>query len=143
MVTMTTTEYTLAQLSERFGLPLIGNGETRIDGVGSLERAQPGDLGFVMHAKYATQLAGTQASAVIMPPALAQGHAGNGLVADNPHAAFARIAALFDPKPAADPGIHATAVVEPGAHVDPGAAIGPFCTVAAGSRIEAGAVLGA
>ncbi|MCK9489881.1 MAG: UDP-3-O-(3-hydroxymyristoyl)glucosamine N-acyltransferase [Xanthomonadales bacterium] len=136
------TEYTLAQLAERFGLPLIGNGDTVITGVGSLERAQPGQLGFVMHARYAAQLASTRASAVILPPALAPGHDGNGLLADNPHAAFARIAALFEPKPAMPAGIHATAVVEDGAVVDPGASVGPFCTVAAGSRIEAGAVLG-
>lgn len=136
------TDYTLAQLAERFGLPLLGDGDTPISGVGSLERAQPGQLGFVMHARYAPQLAGTRASAVIMPPALATDHVGNGLVADNPHAAFARIAALFDRQPAATPGIHASAVIEDGAQVDPGAAIGPFCTVAAGSRVGAGAVLG-
>src|SRR5690606_23094644 len=98
MMTMTTTppDYSRAQLAERFGLPLQGNGATRITGVGSLEQAQPGQLGFVMHERYAAQLAATRASAVIMPPALASGYAGNALLADNPHAAFARIAALFD-----------------------------------------------
>lgn len=139
---MATDAHTLGALAERFALRLQGDAEREITGVASLDNATASELGFLANPKYLGQLATTHAGAIVLAPAAAERYEGNALIADNPHAAFARIAALFERRPAPAPGIHPSAAVEAGAQVDPGASIGPFCTIAAGSRIEAGAVLG-
>ena len=68
--------------------------------------------------------------------------AGSVLVARDPYAAFARIAALFERQPAREPGIHASAAIDPSAVVSPGAHIGPFTTIGARASIGAGVVVG-
>src|SRR3546814_8801264 len=70
----------------------------------------------------------------------AQGHDGTALVAADPYVAFAKIAALFDPPPPLQPGVHTSAVVDPGARIDPQAQVGPFACIGARSRIAAGVV---
>src|SRR3546814_20737108 len=72
----------------------------------------------------------------------AQGHDGTALVAADPYVAFAKIAALFDPPPPLQPGVHTSAVVDPGARIDPQAQVGPFACIGARSRIAAGVVVG-
>ncbi len=134
--------YSLDQLAGRFGLAVQGDPATAIAGVASLAAAGPGQLAFLANPKYRQQLAGSRAAAVVLAPAFAGDFAGAALLADNPYASFARIAALFEHRPAVRPGIHPSAVVDPGAIVDASASIGPLCTVAAGARIEAGAELG-
>src|SRR3546814_14578579 len=64
------------------------------------------------------------------------------LVAADPYVAFAKIAALFDPPPPRQPGVHTSAVVDPGARIDPQAQVGPFACIGARSRIAAGVVVG-
>jgi UDP-3-O-[3-hydroxymyristoyl] glucosamine N-acyltransferase len=72
----------------------------------------------------------------------AEGHAGTALLARDPYATFARIAALFEPVAAFEAGVHPTAVVDATATIDPGAHIGPHVVVGARSVIDAGASLG-
>lgn len=134
--------FTLADLAERFGLAIQGDPGTRVEGVATLASAGPAQLGFLANPRYARQLATSRAGALVVTPAVAQTLARPALLSDNPAAAFARIAALFERRPAAPAGIHPTAVVDAGARVDPGASIGPLCTIAAGARIGPGAVLG-
>ena len=50
-------ERTLAQIAAESGLVLHGNGDLVIDGVGTLESALPGQLGFLANPKYRAQLA--------------------------------------------------------------------------------------
>jgi len=139
---MTATTFTLADLAERFGLAIHGDPRTRIDGVATLASAGPTQLGFLATPQYARQLAASRAGALVVTPAVAAGLERPALATDNPAAAFARIAALFERRPPAPAGIDASAVVDPGAQVDASASIGPLCTVAAGARIGAGAILG-
>ena len=56
-----------------------------------------------------------------MRAADAEGFAGTALLAQDPYAAFAKIASLFDTHPAFEPGVHASAAIDPSADVDPGA----------------------
>lgn len=133
---------TLAELAQRFGLRLQGEGDVRITGVATLSGAAPGRLAFLANPRYRRELAGTAASAVVLAEADAAACPVPCLVAKSPYVAFARIAALFDPPPVPVPGIHPSAVVAPDAVVDPGAQVGPFCYVGARSRIAAGAILG-
>ena len=132
----------VAGLAERFGLRVHGDAAVEITGVGTLAHAGPGQLSFLANPKYRGQLAGTRAAAVVMRPADADGFEGTALLAPDPYVAFAKIAALFEPRPVREPGIHPAAHVDPSATVDPGASIGAFSSIGAGSRVEAGAVVG-
>lgn len=110
----------------------------------TLANAGIGHLSFLSNPRYRNQLAHTGASIVVMRADAAAGHAGTALLADDPYAAFARIAALFDhDHRQAAPGIHTSAVIAADADVDPAAEIGPLVSIGARSRVEAGARIGA
>jgi len=132
----------LGELAERFGLVLQGSGEAVVRGVGTLGSATPGQLSFLASAQYKGQLATTAATAVILRAADAADCPTAALIAADPYVAYARIAALFDHVPAAEPGVHPSAVVSPDAVVANGASVGPFCVVQAGATIDEGAVVG-
>lgn len=129
-------------LAERFGLALHGAGDVRIDGVGTLAQATAHQLAFLANPRYRAQLGDTAAGVVVMRPADADGYAGTALLADDPYAAFARIAALFDQVAQTPAGVHRSAVIDPTAEIDPAAHVGPFVVVGARSRIAAGASIG-
>src|SRR5947199_1329647 len=56
----------LAVLAERLGCELHGDGDVEIHAVRSLEDAGPGDVTFLANPKYASQVAATRASAIIL-----------------------------------------------------------------------------
>ena len=134
--------HTAADLAARFGLALQGNGEAIVGGVATLANAGSADLAFLANPRYRTQLADTRAAVVVMREADASGFAGTALVARDPYAAFAKIAALFEAKPAHRAGIHPSAQVDPSATVDPTASIGAFVSIGANTRIGAGTRIG-
>ena len=139
--------FTLEELAARFGLRVHGDGAVRVAGVGTLERAGPGQLAFLANPRYRRQLAGTGAAAVVLREADAGSSPAPCLLASDPYAAFARIAALFEARRDAPVGIHPTAVVDASARVAPGASvgaqayIGPGCVVDDGASIGPGCVL--
>ena len=139
---MTGPSHTAGELAERFGLRVHGDAGTRIDAVGTLARAGASQLAFLANPKYRGQLAQSQAGVVVMREDDAQGYERTALIARDPYAAFARMAALFEHRPVREAGVHASAVVDAGATVDPSAHVGPFVIIGARSRIEAGAVIG-
>jgi UDP-3-O-[3-hydroxymyristoyl] glucosamine N-acyltransferase len=134
--------FTLEQLAARFGLRVHGDGAVRVSGVGTLERAGPGQVAFLANPLYRRQLAGTGAAAVVLREADAGQSPAPCLLAADPYAAFARIAALFEPRREAPAGIHPTAVVDPAARVAPGASIGPQAYVGPGCVVDDGASIG-
>jgi UDP-3-O-[3-hydroxymyristoyl] glucosamine N-acyltransferase len=132
----------LADIASHFGLELRGAGTGEIRGVAGLTDAGAEDLSFLANPGYRARLASTRAGAVVMREEDAALSPVPALISRNPYADFARIASLFEPRAAAPPGIHPSAVVEAGADISPSASVGPFCHVAASARIGAGAVLG-
>jgi UDP-3-O-[3-hydroxymyristoyl] glucosamine N-acyltransferase len=116
-----------------------------LSGVAPLQNAGPGDVSFLHNKKYVAELETTQAGAVILAaefaPRLPPGIAA--LITADPHVAWARIAALFHPSLPPAPGVHASAVVEPGASVDMTATVGPRAVVGAGAVIGPGCSIGA
>ena len=133
---------TASALAERFGLRLQGDPGTIVSGVATLANAGPDQLAFLANPRYRGQLAATRAGIVVMRETDAEGHAGTALLAPDPYAAFAKISALFEARPAHAAGIHASAHVDPSAAVDPSASIGPFACIGANSRIGAGVRIG-
>jgi UDP-3-O-[3-hydroxymyristoyl] glucosamine N-acyltransferase len=133
---------TLGELADRFGLQVAGDPATCIEGIGTLAGAGPGQLAFLANPAYRRQLADTRAGAVVLRADDAGASPAPALLAADPYAAFARIAALFEPPVAVAAGIHPSAVVDATAEVHADAAIGPLASIGARSRIAAGAVVG-
>ena len=136
-------DYSLAELADRFGLDLHGDGSVRVRGVGTLAGAGPSDVSFLANPRYRRDLAPPPAAAVVVAAGDAASCPVPCLVAASPYAAFARIAALFEPVSPRAAGVHPSAVLADDAVVDPSAHVGPFVAIGARSRIEAGAVVGA
>lgn len=139
-------QYTVAEIASRFGLGTRGDSSLVIRGVGTLTSAQADQLSFLANPRYRSQLATTTAGAVIVR----EGAAVEGsdkvpplLTATDPYVAFAKIAALFERRITATPGIHPSAVVSDTARISASASIGPLCVIEAGAVVEEGAELGA
>lgn len=138
----TSQSHTAQALAERFGLSVRGDGERRIDGVATLARAGDAQLAFLANPRYRSQLADSGAAVVVMREEDAEGYAGTALIARDPYVAFAKIAALFDHRPAITAGIHPSAVIDPSAVISPDASIGPFVSIGPRSCVDAGASIG-
>jgi len=137
----------LGELAAVLGGELIGDAALEVDRIGSLEGAGDSTISFLAHPRYLAQLAATHAGCVIVGPALRDAAAARGaaIVCTDPYLAFARLTQWWAARQRRAParGVHASAVVEPGAHVDATASIGALAYVARGARIGAAAVLGA
>lgn len=138
-----TVTMTLGQLAEALGATLQGAEALQITGLATLQEAGPGQLSFLANPQYRKYLEHSQAAAVLLKAADAEGFAGNALIVADPYLAYARISHLFDPKPKAVAGIHPSAVVAEDAQVDASACIGPFVVIESGARIAANVTLGA
>jgi UDP-3-O-[3-hydroxymyristoyl] glucosamine N-acyltransferase len=134
---------TLGQIAARFGLVLRGDPDARVTGVATLKDARPGALSFLSNPRYRKYLEGTAATAVVLDEAASADCPVATLVADNPYAAYARIAAWLHPEPPGEPGVHPSAVVDPSAVVAASATIGPHAVIEAGAEIGERAVVGA
>ncbi|TWI04921.1 UDP-3-O-[3-hydroxymyristoyl] glucosamine N-acyltransferase [Luteimonas cucumeris] len=134
--------FTVAELAERFALRVQGDADVRIDGVATLANGGTHKLAFLANPRYRSMLATTPAAAVVLREADAASSPVTALIADDPYAAFVKIASLFETRSTPAPGIHPSACIDPTAAVDPSASIGPFVSIGARSTIAAGAVIG-
>ena len=132
----------LGELAVRHGLELRGDPDVRIARVGTLQQAGPDAVSFLANPRYRKFLASTQAGAVVLEAALAEQCVTAVLIAKNPYAAYARIAADLHPAPVFAPGVHAAASVAADAEVADSAWIGPGAVIESGARIAAGACVG-
>ncbi|PBP85180.1 UDP-3-O-(3-hydroxymyristoyl)glucosamine N-acyltransferase [Pseudomonas syringae] len=133
----------LGQLAEFLGATLRGDKDIEITGLATLQEAGPGQVSFLANPKYRKLLVDTQATAVLLKPADAEGYTGNALVVPDTYLAYARISHFFDPKPKSSAGVHPTAVIAADALIDPAASIGAFAVIESGVRISAGVTIGA
>ncbi|MEO6103639.1 MAG: UDP-3-O-(3-hydroxymyristoyl)glucosamine N-acyltransferase [Pseudoxanthomonas sp.] len=133
---------TADELAERFDLSVHGDGSAKVRGVATLASAGSGQLAFLANPRYRNQLAASHASIVVLREEDAAAAPQTALIARDPYTTFARIAALFEPQPEREAGIHPSAVIDPRASVAASAHIGPFVVVSANSRIGEGCVIG-
>lgn len=132
----------LGELAVRFGCILKGDPDARVSRVAALERADAASVTFLANPRYRRYLEQTKAGVVVLDAKLADACPVNALLAKNPYAIYARIAALLYPLPTAPAGRHATAVVDASAQIDPSAAIGPHAVIGARVKIGARAAIG-
>ncbi|MEE4218867.1 MAG: UDP-3-O-(3-hydroxymyristoyl)glucosamine N-acyltransferase [Xanthomonadales bacterium] len=141
-MTVAKSKHSLSDLSARFGLELRGDGELLIDGVATLMNGGPGQVSFLANRAYRKELPNTKNGAVILREEDAAQSPTNCLVAKDPYLAFARVAALFDPRPGGTPGIHPSAVVSETASLGEGVSIGANAVIGDGCQIGNGCTIG-
>jgi UDP-3-O-[3-hydroxymyristoyl] glucosamine N-acyltransferase len=131
---------TVKELAALLGCAFEGDGEKKICGVSSLDRAGEGDLVFLARPKLRKLLEETRAGAAIVPP----------------DETFRRIAVLFSPNPyltfikavdfffkpyRLEPGVHPSAQVSPSARLAENVAIGALTYIGDDVDIGEGTVI--
>ena len=146
--------YTLGALAVQFGCRLHGDPNTTVSSIAALDGGST-SIGFVASPAYREALRNTRLAAVVVDEGLAADCPVAALVHANPHATFARIAALLHPAAAPVAGVHPHALVHPEARVDASAqidafaligaaaVIGPNCHIGAHCVVQSNAVVGA
>jgi UDP-3-O-[3-hydroxymyristoyl] glucosamine N-acyltransferase len=146
---------TVAQLAERLGAELVGDGSGQISAVGTIEAAGAYEVAFIRGSKHNRVHFGNTADARYLS-AVKQSHAGAvitgmriedldrpQLIVKNVNAALIEALNIFAPKlkPAAE-GIDPTAKVADSARIAKGAAIGAGAVIEEGAEIGANSVIG-
>lgn len=140
----------LGDLASLLGGELVGtaaDADLLITRIGPLEAATACTISFLANPRYQAQMLASSAGCVIVSPAMREAAAARGaaLVCADPYLAFAKLTQWWaaQRRGPVRPGVHASAVVEPGAFIDPTAHVGAMAFIAAGARIAAHAVVGA
>jgi UDP-3-O-[3-hydroxymyristoyl] glucosamine N-acyltransferase len=118
----------LAEIADKLGCAVEGEGSAEITGVAGIEEAKEGELTFLANRKYRPLLEITHATAVVIGREDARPRIA-ALRSANPYLDFARAIELFHPAPSYAPGVHETAVIGGSAKIGVGAHIGPYCFV--------------
>ena len=123
-------EVTLREIAERLGGELIGDGAAPITAIGPLATATATTIAFLSNPQYVKQLASSAAGCVIVAPAFREVAAARGaaIVSDDPYLYFARLTQWWAERtrPPAPRGIHASAVIDPGARIGADVSVGAF-----------------
>ena len=136
---------TLGELARRLDCAVEGDAAIEIRRVAKIEEAGPGDLTFLANPKYASKLADTKASAVIMngeAKTSPQGMAPCAVIRSaSPYLTFARAAQVLSPDKPPVAGIHPLASVAADAAIDPTATVSAFAVIGSGARVGARTVV--
>ena len=136
------TVFRLAELAERTGAELHGDGSAEVSGVSTLDDAGATDITFLANERYRNRLGGTRAAAVILSPEHVADCPVNALVSNNPYLCYAHASALLHPDPPVRAGVHPSAVVAATARVDATAQVGPLSVVGEHAQIGPGVLVG-
>jgi UDP-3-O-[3-hydroxymyristoyl] glucosamine N-acyltransferase len=128
--------YKLADIANKIGAVVHGDGECEIESLATLSTAQSNQIAFLANRKYSVQLTDTKASAVIISNSELENCRTNALIMDNPYVGYALVAQLLDTTPKPAYAIHSSAVV------DESVILGDNVTIAANVVIEAGVIIG-
>jgi len=132
----------LADIAEKLGGTLEGDGAVEIKGLAGLAEASEGDLAFLANPRYASAVALTGASAVLVPADWDGACPCAVIRVVNPDRAFADMALLLSPPPVKfGSGVHPTAVIGKGAKIGEAVYIGPYCVIEPGASVGDRSVL--
>lgn len=132
-----------AELAERIGARIHGDGEIELHGLASLNDAHPGQLSHLSSPAYRAYLPTTRASAVILRAEDVAACPATALVTQAPYLAYAKASQLFDVAPPWPPGVDERAQIGADVELGNGIAIGPFTVVGDRTVIGNGVVIGA
>lgn len=134
--------YSLSKLAAIVNGQVVGDKEIKIDSVNTLVDAGDRQISFFTNRKYKQELKATTAGAVILNQSSVDDCPVPAIVVSNPHAAYAKIAAVLHAQWRPEPGIHPSAVIGTDSNIDETAWIGPHVTIDDGVRIGADAYIG-
>ncbi|HQO16320.1 MAG TPA: UDP-3-O-(3-hydroxymyristoyl)glucosamine N-acyltransferase [Methylotenera sp.] len=124
-----TNQYSLRDISLRFGGQVVGDGDVLISRVSSLGNAKQGDICFINDTKYQKALADCKASAFILREKDATLTPQPKIIVDNPYAYFAKISSLLNPPAISHIGIAPSAVVNSSAILPSSCSIAPMAVI--------------
>jgi len=137
----------LGDLHRLLGGELIGDAAHEVARIGPLDGADAQTISFLSNPRYQSQLAHSGAGCVIVGVELREAAAARGaaLVCADPYLAFAKLTQWWaaQVRRPAEPGVHASAVIETGVTLGPGTSVGALAFVGRGAVLSAGAVVGA
>ena len=132
---------TASGLASRVGGVLEGDGDCVIRGVATIEDAGADDVTWVASPEILPRVANSRAGVVLIPTDCAAPEGRIVIKVHDPDSAVCKVLAfLAPPRDVVPPGVHASAIIEPGAVVD-GAAVGAHVYVGPGVRIGEGTQL--
>lgn len=136
---MASESLTAQAVADLVGGRLLGEGQTPLRRVGSLEQAGPDALAFLASRRYLPEFRRSEAGCVLVPQDLAGEPLGpkTRIVVPDPHRALREALMALVPEPAAIPGVHPTATLGRGVMLAPEVVIGPHAVL--GERVEVGA----
>lgn len=126
----------LGEIARLVGGTVLGDADTRVTGVSSLEDAGPGDLAFVEGESFVPAALGSRAGALVVGTAIA-GFAGAQLLVAAPRYAFVRIVAGLFTAAGRPRGVAREVNRGHDVVIGPDASIWPFVTL--GNRVRLGA----
>ena len=132
--------FELAQLSD---CELQGDPNCQIAHIAPIAEAQYGAISFVSEKKYQAYLANSNASAIILPPAMAHLFNGNKLLSHNPYLSYAKVVTALFPAQKSTGKIHASAIIDPSAIIADYVSIAANVVIEAHCHIHQGAIIGA
>ena len=137
----------LGDLHRLLGGELIGDPAHEVARIGPLDGADALTISFLSNPRYRSQLASSGAGCVIVGAELREAAVARGaaLVCADPYLAFAKLTQWWaaQVRRPAEPGVHASAVIETGVTLGPGTSVGALAFVGRGAVLSAGAVVGA
>lgn len=129
-------EFSVQELADRVDGRIEGDPARLVDGLAPVTSAGPGELTYVVGARYARFLSDSRASAILVPTDLDVETNGATLIrVASPELAFSRLLQLFHPLPAPEPGVHPTALLGRGVELGEGVSVGPYAVIEAGATI--------
>lgn len=137
----------LADIVGALGGQLHGDGARPVAGIASLESAGPSDLSFVAQLRLQPLLERTAAGVLVVREDLREAALARGaavIVTDDPYLYYARLTRWFAARirPAAEAGVHPSAVIGSAVQIHPAAHVGAQAVIEDGARIAAGVVIG-
>ena len=142
-------QMTAAELAERLGAPLEGDGARLVRHVGTLDEAGPDAVAWLADQRLLKKLGASEAGVVLVPPDCVVPAGRTVIRVADPHLALCDVLRWLGPPPESVPvGVHPSATVADGAEVT-GAAIGaqvsvgPRAVIGPGTQLHAGVRIGA
>jgi len=139
-----TKQFTLAELAKLTRTQLVGDPDTQISSVDTLESASSIDASFLANIKYNEAMKQSKAGVICIDKSAEQVEGKNYLVSENPSRTFQLIAELIlasTSKNSGFAGIHPSAVIHETAEIGANVTIGPCAVVDAYAKIGDGSEL--
>ena len=126
--------FTVKEIADSVGGEVIGDGQTVITGINSLEEASHGEISFFSDRRYAEYIKKTKASALLVSKGRGL-YRGPQVVVSDPALAYVKVAGLFAPSAPRFSGISQKAVIHESSRIGDNVSIYPLVYVGEGAVI--------